>query len=81
MKQFEKLANVQAFTVEKIYPFQYQKWDGEKGFIHLAVDKHLKPGPKRRAFLCGPPLMIEAVTAILHEKGLNDKEIFYDKFD
>ncbi len=30
MKQFKKLADVQVFTVEKIYGFQYQKWDGEK---------------------------------------------------
>ena len=58
-----------------------QVWDGEKGFIHLAVDKYLQPGPKRQAFLCGPPLMIEAVTAILHEKGLGNADIFYDKFD
>ncbi len=58
-----------------------QEWDGEKGFIHLAVDKYLEPGTKRQAFLCGPPLMIEAVTAILHEKGLSNAEIFYDKFD
>ena len=58
-----------------------QEWDGEKGFIHLALDKHLKAAPKRQAFLCGPPRMIEAVTAILLEKGLSDAEIFYDKFD
>ncbi len=47
----------------------------------LCPRKHGEPGPKRQAFLCGPPLMIEAVTAILHEKGLSNKEIFYDKFD
>lgn len=58
-----------------------QVWDGEKGFIHLAVDKFLQPHPKRQAFLCGPPPMIEAVTAILKEKGLSDSDIFYDKFD
>ena len=43
--------------------------------------KYWEPGPKHQAFLCGPPLMIEAVTAILHEKGLSNAEIFYDKFD
>ena len=58
-----------------------QAWDGEKGFVHLAVEKHLNPSPKRQAFLCGPPPMIEAVTTVLHEKGLTDEEIFYDKFD
>lgn len=55
-----------------------EKWDGETGFIHLSVDKHLEAGVPRQAFLCGPPLMIEAVTRVLQEKGTED--IFYDEF-
>ncbi len=57
-----------------------KQWDGETGFIHLAVDKYLEPGPKRQAFLCGPPPMIEAVTRVLEEKSLRPDDIFYDKF-
>lgn len=57
-----------------------ERWDGETGFIHLSVDKHLEPGVKRQAFLCGPPPMIEAVTLVLEEKGLREQDIFYDKF-
>jgi len=57
-----------------------EKWDGETGFIHLAVDKHLEPGSRRQAFLCGPPPMIEAVTSVLLEKGMPARYIFYDKF-
>jgi NAD(P)H-flavin reductase len=37
-----------------------------------------EPGIRRQTFLCGPPLMIEAVTRVLQEKGTND--IFYDEF-
>jgi len=55
-----------------------EKWDGETGFIHLSVDKHLEADVRRQAFLCGPPLMIEAVTRVLEEKGTED--IFYDEF-
>jgi len=55
-----------------------EKWDGETGFIHISVDKHLEPDIRRQAFLCGPPLMIEAVTRVLEEKGT--EEIFYDEF-
>jgi Na+-transporting NADH:ubiquinone oxidoreductase subunit F len=55
-----------------------EKWDGETGFIHLSVDKHIEAGVPRQAFLCGPPLMIEAVTRVLQEKGTDD--IFYDEF-
>jgi Na+-transporting NADH:ubiquinone oxidoreductase subunit F len=57
-----------------------EKWDGETGFIHLSVDKYLEPGIPRQAFLCGPPLMIEAVTRVLEEKGLQPEDIFYDEF-
>ncbi|MDH4241794.1 MAG: FAD-binding oxidoreductase [Phycisphaerae bacterium] len=55
-----------------------EKWDGETGFIHLSVDKHIESGVPRQAFLCGPPLMIEAVTRVLKEKETDD--IFYDEF-
>ena len=57
-----------------------EKWDGETGFIHLSVDKLLEPGIPRQAFLCGPPLMIEAVTRVLEEKGIQSEDIFYDEF-
>jgi len=57
-----------------------EKWDGETGFIHLAVDKYLEHGIRRQAFLCGPPLMIEAVTRVLEEKGIRSDDIFYDEF-
>jgi Na+-transporting NADH:ubiquinone oxidoreductase subunit F len=57
-----------------------EEWEDEKGFIHLAVDKYLEPGVARKAFLCGPPPMIDAVTRILMDKGLKSSDIFYDKF-
>jgi Na+-transporting NADH:ubiquinone oxidoreductase subunit F len=57
-----------------------EKWDGETGFIHLSVDKCLEPNIPRQAFLCGPPLMIEAVTRVLEDKGLLPEDIFYDEF-
>jgi Na+-transporting NADH:ubiquinone oxidoreductase subunit F len=57
-----------------------KEWDGETGFIHLAVDKYLDPHLKRQAFLCGPPPMIEAVTRVLKEKGLASDDIFFDDF-
>jgi Na+-transporting NADH:ubiquinone oxidoreductase subunit F len=61
-------------------PEEEKEWDGETGFIHLSVDKHLEPGVRRQAFLCGPPPMIEAVTGVLEEKGLGAGDVFYDKF-
>ncbi len=57
-----------------------EKWDGETGFVHLSVDKHLSDNMPRQAFLCGPPLMIEAVTKVLLDKGIADEDIFFDDF-
>lgn len=84
LREFEKLAekypnfNVVYALSDKLRKDEY--WDGETGFIHLAVDKHLERGIKRQAFLCGPPPMIEAVTRILEEKGVRLEDIFYDEF-
>ena len=61
-------------------PDPADNWQGDRGFVHLAVDKYLQPGGRRQAFLCGPPLMIEAVTRVLEQKGLQPADIFYDKF-
>lgn len=55
-------------------------WDGDTGFIHISADKYLEPNVKRQAFLCGPPLMIDAVTVVLEEKGMRSEDVFYDKF-
>jgi len=57
-----------------------EKWDGETGFVHLSVDKHLEPGVRRQAFLCGPPPMIEAVIRVLEDKGISSDDVFYDEF-
>ncbi len=58
-----------------------ERWDGETGFVHLSVDKHIEPGgAKRSAFLCGPPPMIEAVMKVLADKGFTPEDIFYDEF-
>ena len=57
-----------------------EEWDGETGFVHLAVDKHIEPNISRQAFLCGPPPMIDAVMRVLEDKGLAEQDIFYDKF-
>jgi len=57
-----------------------EQWDGETGFVHLAVDKYLEPNVDRQAFLCGPPPMIDAVMRVLEDKGFSEQDIFYDKF-
>ena len=84
LEEFEELAR-QHPNFHVIYALSdplgpEEEWDGETGFIHLSVDKHLDGDKKRQAFLCGPPPMIEAVMRVLEEKGLAPDDIFYDKF-
>ena len=55
-------------------------WEGDRGFVHLVMDEHLKDSSNAEAYLCGPPIMIDAVTEVLREKGVPEKRILYDKF-
>jgi NAD(P)H-flavin reductase len=61
-------------------PEKSPDWTGEIGFIHESVAMHVPDEGKRQAFLCGPPLMIEATMKVLKEKGLDRDMIFYDEF-
>lgn len=61
-------------------PDESPEWTGETGFIHTVVAKHMAGAGARQAFLCGPPLMIEATMGVLKEKGLPPEMIFYDEF-
>ncbi len=55
-------------------------WKGETGFIHTVIDKYLKDGNNAEAYMCGPPIMIEAATEVLENKGVPAERIWYDKF-
>ena len=65
-------------------PAPGDRWDGETGFIHDVVYRvHLQAHPDPAAceyYLCGPPLMIEAVQAMLGRLGVPDENVFYDDF-
>ena len=84
LQEFEELArkhpNLHVLYALSDNLSEEESWSGETGFIHLSVDKHLETGVARQAFLCGPPLMIEAVTRVLTEKGIQSEDIFYDEF-
>lgn len=59
-------------------------WQGETGFVHdVAFRAYLRdhPAPEDcEYYLCGPPLMIEAVYAMLDECGVEPTSIFNDDF-
>jgi len=59
-------------------------WEGPTGFIHqVALDNYLKDHEdptEIEYYLCGPPMMIDAVVDMLHELGVEDENIRFDKF-
>jgi Na+-transporting NADH:ubiquinone oxidoreductase subunit F len=83
LEEFESLAatnpNIK-ITYALSEPDSSPEWSGETGFIHQSVDRHLGLEGRRQAFLCGPPLMIEATMRVLADKGIPKEEAFYDEF-
>ena len=84
LERFERLAKEHP-SFHVVYALsddlnENEDWPGERGFIHLSVDRHLEADVERQAFLCGPEPMIEAVKRVLNEKGTRSEDIFYDKF-
>ncbi len=65
-------------------PLPEDNWTGMKGFIHNALlDNYLKNHPEPEEceyYLCGPPMMIAAVTRMLDSLGVPKEMIAYDSF-
>ena len=65
-------------------PAAADAWTGEQGFIHdVVLRAYLRdhPAPEDlEYYLCGPPLMIEAVYAMLDSCGVERSSIFNDDF-
>lgn len=59
-------------------------WSGHTGFIHKVVYDHFlidHPAPEDcEYYLCGPPLMVKAVLAMLDDLGVEAQSIHYDDF-
>jgi Na+-transporting NADH:ubiquinone oxidoreductase subunit F len=60
-------------------PLDEDKWEGPTGFIHQVVyDNYLKNHPEPEEieyYLCGPPLMLQAVMNMLDELGVPEENI------
>ena len=59
-------------------------WDGPTGFIHQVVFENLlkdHPAPEEcEYYICGPPLMVKAVFAMLDNVGVERENVFLDDF-
>jgi len=60
------------------------EWTGQTGFIHTVVyDAYLEkhPQPERAEYyVCGPPVMSNAVLAMLEDLGVERDNVFFDDF-
>lgn len=56
-------------------------WDGFKGFVHDAAKAHFDNDfREHHAYLCGPPMMIDACITTLMQGRLFERDIFIEKF-
>ncbi|WP_328304711.1 NADH:ubiquinone reductase (Na(+)-transporting) subunit F [Actinomycetospora sp. NBC_00405] len=74
---------------EKIPGFKYvpalshhegDDWDGATGLITEVVRDGEPNLEGMDAYVCGPPPMVDAAIALLTQRGMDTRNIFYDKF-
>ena len=65
-------------------PRPEDNWEGYVGFIHQVVhDEYLKehPAPEDvEYYMCGPPMMLQAVLGMLDGLGVEEEMIRFDEF-
>jgi Na+-transporting NADH:ubiquinone oxidoreductase subunit F len=86
-EEFDALAEANdnfSWTLGLSAPLKEDNWRGPTGFIHKILhDEYLKdhPAPEDiEYYLCGPPLMISAVTDLLIDLGVERRNIMFDDF-
>lgn len=85
--EFDKLAEQHenfSWVLGLSDPLPEDKWQGAKGFIHnLLYEQYLKDHPVPEDceyYLCGPPMMIAAVTRLLYDLGVENENVLFDDF-
>jgi Na+-transporting NADH:ubiquinone oxidoreductase subunit F len=72
------------FNIGLSEPLPEDNWDGYTGFIHqIIMDNYLKNHPEPEEieyYLCGPPMMNDAVLKMLDDYGVPNEMIAFDDF-
>jgi len=72
------------FNIALSEPQAEDNWDGYVGFIHQVImDEYLKKHPEPEEieyYLCGPPMMNQAVLKMLDDYGVPNEMIAFDDF-
>ena len=73
-----------SFHIALSDPQPDDQWDGPTGFIHQVIlENYLKehPAPEDiEYYICGPPMMLQAVLKMLDSLGVEPEMIHYDDF-
>lgn len=79
----EKFPNF-SFHIAMSEPRDEDNWTGYRGFIHQVVEEHYlaqHTAPEDiEYYLCGPPLMLQAVLKMLDDMGVEEEMIRFDDF-
>jgi Na+-transporting NADH:ubiquinone oxidoreductase subunit F len=72
------------FNIGLSEPVPEDNWKGYVGFIHqMVIDEYLKTHPEPEEieyYLCGPPMMNDAVLKMLDDYGVPEEMIAFDDF-
>ena len=83
-KALEKKYENFSFHVALSQPKEGEAWDGMIGYIHQCLyDHYLKDHEdptEVEYYLCGPPMMIDAIEDMLDNLGVEPEMVAYDKF-
>lgn len=83
-REIEKAFPNFTFNLALSEPKPEDNWTGYTGFIHQVLfneylSKHPEPEDVEY-YLCGPPMMIDAVLKMLYDLGVPDEMIAFDDF-
>ncbi len=72
------------YTIALSAPLEEDNWTGKTGFIHQVIydeylSKHEEP-EDIEYYLCGPPMMIDAIKKMLYDLGVPDENVMFDDF-
>ena len=83
-KELEKENPNFKFHIGLSEPLPEDNWKGYTGFIHqIVMDEYLKQHPEPEEieyYLCGPPMMNDAVLKMLDDYGVPEEMIAFDDF-
>ena len=87
IEEFDELASLHpnfSWHLALSEPLPEDEWEGPVGFIHeVLYERYLKDhhAPEDcEYYLCGPPLMVAAVTHLLEDLGVEQENVLFDDF-